>query len=319
MIVSFNASGDAPAVSIVVAAYNAETTLAETIESVLALTRSGWELVVVDDGSTDNTLALARDHAARDRRIRVISKANGGTASARNAGFSASRAGWMLFLDADDMIGANYLERMEAFIAENPGFDIYSCNAAVLLRDGSTQLMWSGRPWRGARSVSIADQIAESSISPVTLFRRSVWERTGGFRNIYSEDYDFWLRALILGASHRFNPEVLWTYRRQEGSKTTALVREADSILAILTDAREMPELAPELRSECDRWIEFARARVSRRHLEEALLRGDFRGARAAYVRARVAFPDRAKYLTGLAIMMLSPRVYARIKADRMI
>lgn len=318
-MVSFAPHGDVPAVSIVMAAYNAAATLRETVGSVLALTRGGWELVIVDDGSTDDTPAIAAEHAARDPRIRVITKANGGTASARNAGFAAARAGWLLFLDADDLIAPAYLESMERFIEAEPGYDIYSASGEVLLRDGSRRPLFTDRRWREARSVSVAEELAESSIFAVTLFTRAVWESTGGFREIYSEDYDFWLRALILGARHRHNPEVLWTYRRQEGSKTSALVREAESILRILTDARAMPEMGAADREVCDRWIAFAHARVARRHLEEALLRGEYAGARAAYWRSRAAFPDTRKYFLGFVLMLVSPRLYARIKSGRMI
>lgn len=308
-----------PAVSIVTAAYNAESTLLETVDSVLAQTYTDWELVIVDDGSTDGTADLANGCAAADARIRVIAQENAGTAAARNAGFALARGGWWCFLDADDAMFPGYLERMTAFTDQNPGYDIYSCNAEVLLRGEGTELMWRGQQWRRAHEVTPLEQFAESSISPVSLFRPEVFDVTGGFRAVYSEDYDFWLRALLLGFRHLFNPEVLWRYRRREGSKTTALVQEAESILAILTDARGMAALTDAQRVECDRAIEFARARIGRRTLEESLLRGEYSGARGAYLRYRDAFPDKAKYALGFVLMMLSPGLYARIKSRRMV
>ncbi len=283
-----------PTVSIVTAAYNAASTLAETVSSVLVQTFPDWELVIVDDGSTDATRQIAAGFAAEDPRVRMVSQANAGTAAARNAGVREARAEWLCMLDADDLLMPTFLERMTAFREDRPGYDIYSPVTTMLLRDGRRVPLMTGRAWETVRSVSIAEQMRESSIAQVSLVRREVFDRVGGYRSVYSEDYDLWLRALILGARQLQVPEALWVYRRQEGSKTTALVREAESILAILTDARAMPGLSPEDRAACDDAIEFAGSRIGRRTLEEALLRGEYAGARAAYVRYRRAFPERA-------------------------
>jgi len=313
------ATAPVPAISIVTAAYNAESTLAETVASVIAQMDRDWELVIVDDGSTDATAEIAARLAAADPRVRVVSQANAGTAAARNTGVLASRAEWLCMLDADDLLLPEFLARLAAFRRAHPGFDIYSPITTVLLRDGRQVPLMTGSEWERVRSVTVAEQMRESSVAQVSLVRRAVFDRVGGYRPVYSEDYDFWLRSLIQGARQVQNPEALWVYRRREQSKTTALVREAESILAILVDARAMPELAPEDRGICDEAIEVAEERIGRRLLEEALLRGDYRGARSAYIRHRRAFPDAAKYAAGLALMMLSPALYARVKARRMV
>ncbi|NTW28726.1 MAG: glycosyltransferase [Coriobacteriia bacterium] len=312
-------SGEMPTFTIITAAYNAFDTLRETVESVLLQTVSNWELIIVDDGSTDATGDLARAFAAADARIRVLEQGNSGAAAARNAGAHVVRGSWLCMLDADDLLLPEFLEHMAAFREMHPGYDIYSPATTMLLRDGRRMPLHEGRPWDSVHSVSAVDQMWESRIAQVSLMRRDVFDRTGGYRDIYSEDYDFWLRALILGARQLSNPEALWLYRRREGSKTTALVTEAESLLSILTDAREMQELSDEQRAECDRAIVFAQARLGRRHLEEALLRGEYVGARRAYLRYRQAFPDLAKYALGLVLITASPRLYARIKIGRMI
>lgn len=312
-------TGPVPAVSIITAAFNAAATLAETVASVRAQTREDWELVLVDDGSRDVTRMIAEGLAAEDPRIRVFAQDNGGTAAARNAAFAHARADWHVVLDADDLLAPTFLERILAFRAEHPGYDIYSANGELLLRDGGRAPLLPGRGWDRVRSVSAAEQMEESLVPGTSLTHRSVFERCGGYRAVYSEDYDFWLRALILGARQIFLPERLWLYRRQGDSKTTALVREAESILEILTSARAMPELTPEDASACDAAIAFAEARIGRRKLEEALLRGEYAGARGAYVRYRRAFPGAGKYVLGFVLMMVSPRLYARIKARRMV
>jgi hypothetical protein len=80
-----------------------------------------------------------------------------------------------------------------------------------------------------------------------------------------------------------------------------------------------MPELAPADASACEAAIAFAKARIGRRRLEEALLRGEYADARRSYVRYRRAFPEAGKYALGFALMMASPRLYARVKAGRVV
>lgn len=312
-------SSASPVVSIVTAAYNAESTLLDTVGSVIAQTDADWELIIVDDGSTDGTRELAEGCAAGDPRIRVITQANAGTAAARNAGVAIARAPWLCMLDADDLLLPTFLERLGAFREAHAAYDIYSAGATMLLRDGRHIPLPGATDSGRVHSVSAVDQMWESLVPGTSLMRRGVFDDVGGYRSIYSEDYDFWLRALIVGARQIYDPEVLWTYRRQEGSKTTALVREAESILSILLDARAMTQLTPQEQAECDRAIAFSRVRIDRRRLEEALLNGEYDGARSAYWRTRAAFPDTGKYLAGLVLMMLSPALYSRVKSRRMI
>jgi glycosyltransferase involved in cell wall biosynthesis len=98
-------------VSIVIPAYNASRTIAETIESAIAQTHRNLEILVVDDGSTDETLAIAEGIAKRDQRVRTILQANGGVAAARNAGIAASTGAFIAPLDADDLWHPAKVER----------------------------------------------------------------------------------------------------------------------------------------------------------------------------------------------------------------
>lgn len=308
-----------PLISVITAAYNAGSTLAETMASVRAQSYADWEHLIVDDGSTDETRSIAEAVAAGDPRVRVLSQSNAGTAAARNAALAEVRGQWLCILDADDLLLPGFFERLLAFVAEEPGYDIYTADGEALLPDGRRLTLLPGRGWDTVRSVSVREQLRESLVLQTSLARRTVFDLCGGYRAVYSEDYDFWLRALILGARQRFLPEKLWLYRRQPGSKTRALVREAESLLEILMHVRSMPEMTGADAAACDRAIAFAHARIARRRLEEALLRGEYRGARAAYWRSRAAFPDKGKYLLGAMLMLVSPAVYARIKGGRMV
>lgn len=98
-----------PDVSIIVPAYNAEKGLRRCVDSIIAQTVTNWELLIVDDGSTDMTATICREYAASDSRIRFIRKTNGGAASARNVGLDYAHGQYVCFVDADDYIPSSAL------------------------------------------------------------------------------------------------------------------------------------------------------------------------------------------------------------------
>src|SRR5438034_11633591 len=91
-------------VSVVIPAFNASATIDETIRSVRSQSHRDLDIIVVDDGSIDDTVAIAQRHAAYDSRIRIITQCNAGVAAARNAGWRAARADFIALLDADDLL-----------------------------------------------------------------------------------------------------------------------------------------------------------------------------------------------------------------------
>jgi GT2 family glycosyltransferase len=102
---------EAPLVSVIVPAWNAEATLAETLRSVAAQTYSNLEIVIVDDGSTDATAGIATRFCDKDGRARLVRKENGGVASARNRGIEESRGEWVAPIDADDLWHPTKIEK----------------------------------------------------------------------------------------------------------------------------------------------------------------------------------------------------------------
>src|SRR5258708_1668380 len=107
------AGADAPRFSVVVPAYGAAMTLPETLDAILSQTFTDWECVVVDDGSTDETLRIANEFAARDRRIRAIHQENKGTAGAYNTGVGAARGQLIVICSADDVLLPEHLARFD--------------------------------------------------------------------------------------------------------------------------------------------------------------------------------------------------------------
>ena len=109
-----------PEISIIVPVYQVEKYLNECIDSILAQTFTDFELILVDDGSPDNCPALCDAAAKRDSRVRVIHKQNGGVSTARNAGLDAAQGNWIAFVDSDDTVEPEYLEKMhKAALLEN--------------------------------------------------------------------------------------------------------------------------------------------------------------------------------------------------------
>ena len=114
-------------ISIIVPVYKVEKYLDRCIESVLAQTYTDFELILVDDGSPDNCPAMCDAWAEKDSRIRVIHKPNGGLSSARNAGLDIMKGEYVTFIDSDDTVLPNYLERLLTALTVNSA-DVSVCS-----------------------------------------------------------------------------------------------------------------------------------------------------------------------------------------------
>lgn len=127
----------APKAAVVIPCYNAQHTIANTIRSVQSQTEPDWELVVIDDGSSDDSVAVVEKIAAEDPRVRVISQANAGVSTARNAGFAATSAPLIGLVDADDMWKPTFLKQMIAAFDEHAGLGVAFCRAEILDEQGN--------------------------------------------------------------------------------------------------------------------------------------------------------------------------------------
>lgn len=229
-----------PIFSVVVPAYNAASTLRETLEAVLVQTCEDWELIVVDDGSTDETLPIAEEYAARDARVRVLSQENKGSAGAYNSGVAAATGDFVTICSADDLLMPRHLSEMSAFAEACPDYEIYSSNGYFLYEDRSQELVYDGEDWAHERSLSLASVIDACFFSVGATYRRDLFRLTGGYRSeIYGEDYDFWLRAMARGARHRYTPSASAVHRLSSGQKSAAVCRVCESNVRIIADLAE--------------------------------------------------------------------------------
>ncbi|MEZ5291893.1 MAG: glycosyltransferase [Vicinamibacterales bacterium] len=204
-------------VSVVVPAFNAGATLARSIESLIDQTSPAWEAIIVDDGSADGTADIARTFAARDVRVQVATQHHGGESAARNAGVARATAPWLLFLDADDWIAPQHLERMVGALSADPRLDAVHCRHVRVAPDGA-EVHDDFVPPTGDLFATLARRAA----FPVhaCVVRRALVERVGRFDTSLpkSPDWDLWQRIARTGARFGHVPEVLAYYRMQPHS-----------------------------------------------------------------------------------------------------
>lgn len=127
-----------PLISIIVPIYNVENYLQECIESLLIQTYRNLEILLIDDGSTDLSGNICDEYANRDSRISIVHKENGGLSDARNAGLKAASGEYYMFIDSDDYISQNLVEKMYLSVIQN-NCDIAICNMIRVFEDGTTE------------------------------------------------------------------------------------------------------------------------------------------------------------------------------------
>jgi glycosyltransferase involved in cell wall biosynthesis len=223
---------ETPQVSVIIPTYNAGRFVAEAIKSVLDQTFADFEVLVIDDGSSDNTAEIVQDFA--DARVRYIYQDNRGLAGARNTGIRSARGELIALLDADDVWLTNFLERMASILTSNRNLAGVYCGFQYIEQDGTPSP-------KCVRHVVPSGKLCEalhraSFIVPsTTLMRRSCYVETGLFDEYLRavEDWDMWLRV-----SERYTvvgiKDVLVRYRQHPANMTKDLPRMRDAWLKLL-------------------------------------------------------------------------------------
>lgn len=216
-----------PAVSVVIPCYKQAEYLREAVDSVVAQTFTDWELIIVDDGSPDDTAATAEAIIAEHpgRSIRLLRKQNGGVSEARNEGIRMARGAYILPLDADDMIRPTMLEKTVGLLDSIPDIAI-----------AYTDITHFGIVERTIQAAAFdATKIPiNNQLNYCSLYRREAWERTGGYRSIYwgYEDWDFWVGCAAAGLRATRVPEPLLLYRVKDESRDTVAVKRDGELRA---------------------------------------------------------------------------------------
>lgn len=222
-----------PRVSVIIPAFNAGSTLDETIGSVVAQTFEDWEVVVGDDASTDDTAQRAR--AIDPRVVVVTAERNGGPAAARNLAIAHASGELLAFLDADDAWAADFLElqvaNFDAAVAAGRHVGIVACDAEVItpqgaVRGGYLELGGYLDPHGDVGEVDLDRLLLSNPVFVSVLVPRAVIDDVGPFSTETwgSEDHDLWIRITERGYEVIVDPRRLARYRESEGSVSSSLV-----------------------------------------------------------------------------------------------
>ncbi|MFN0074171.1 MAG: glycosyltransferase family 2 protein [Chloroflexota bacterium] len=287
-----------PVVSIVVPAFNSANHLAETLNSVLGQTEPRWELVVVDDGSTDDTGLLAEHYARRDARIRTIRQSNGGVSIARMTGLAATNhvSPYVSFLDADDVWDTRTLDTLIAVLEVSP--DAVGAHGLAQFIDSHGRLIDIGCAeayGRDRHAVVDSRVLAWPTDRPTTfgvlafrnyiftsgqvLIRRHQLEVSGGYKPSIrmAEDWDLWLRLTSRGHL-AFVDAVVLGYRRHEAAVSNdyrAMARGAMDVRRNLMTSAQLTEEQRQLARTAYRLERLDSSSHSRAFARACVARGD--------------------------------------------
>jgi len=213
-----------PKVSIVLSVYNGTATLADALETALGQTFPDFELLAVDDGSTDDSLSILSRYAQRDPRVRIIqNEYNVGVANSLNRGIQMARGEYIMRMDADDLNLADRLERQLNVMESRPQIGVVSCFVDFLFdyeADEETRAV-QARLERMRRDLAITpekipDVLPNQNVlyHGEVMYRKQLWIEVGGYRPELSmvEDYDLWLRMIGRTAFH-IVPQTLYIRR----------------------------------------------------------------------------------------------------------
>ncbi|MDP8966064.1 MAG: glycosyltransferase [Cyanobacteriota bacterium] len=239
-----------PLVSIIVPVYNGETTIQETIESVLNQTFRDFELLIINDGSQDATLEVI--DRIQDPRVKVFSYSNSGVSTSRNRGISLASGEYISFIDADDLWTPDKLEAQFNALQANPEAGVaYSWTDYI---DESGQVVRQGPHFNcngDAYAKLLLSDFVGSGSNP--LIRKQAFIEVGGFDESLSlaADWDMWLR---LAARYQFVavPSIHILYRQVDGSMSSNVWRmEAESLQIIQRAIAQAPESIQHLKQTC--------------------------------------------------------------------
>ena len=216
-----------PVVSIIVPVYNVEKYLRECINSVLKQSFVDWELVLVDDGSTDYSAEICKEYSVSDSRIRFFHKENTGVCDTRNLGIDEAKGKYIIFLDSDDYWVNNEILLQLVTLAETKHLDIVRAEYKEVTVEGKDLRVpvYATKSFFEGRTISSLDFlehiVAHEFFLVLCLIRREcIGKLRFNTRRIFLEDAEFYLRLLQQHLKCRYLPIIFYAYRKHEGSVT---------------------------------------------------------------------------------------------------
>jgi glycosyltransferase involved in cell wall biosynthesis len=304
-----------PQVSVVIPAYNVAGFIAETLDSVLAQTFTGYEIILVNDGSPD-TEKLEKILENYFEKIVYIKQENGGTASARNTGIENARGSLIAFLDGDDIWLPENLSEQIKFLTEN-NLEMVYCNAFLFGAVGAAgETYMQKSPSTGAADFEGIVSGRCSVITSGTLARKQKILDAGMFDaelpRIGMEDFDLWLRLAKAGARISYQRKILLKYRVSPTSLSGNSIQRARRNVVGLNIVKEKLNLTPReteiwratlAEAEAELLLETGKAHLLREEFAEA--RKNFRAANVHYKKTKLKLIDLA--------LAISPKILVKL------
>lgn len=271
-----------PTVSVLMPVHNADRYVAEAVESILGQSWSDWELLIVDDGSTDRSRAIIERFAARDHRLRLTSRPNTGYTVALNELLTQSSGEFVARMDADDVALADRLSRQVEYLRAHP--EVVCVGTAVHFIDDAGRFLRDGHP--GLENDEIQERILAGDCvlnHPSVMMRRGPVESVGGYRPEFepAEDLDLWLRLAEVGRLANL-AEPLMNYRQHPASFSERHQRlQLERSAAAVLDACHRRGIPPR-RVDLNAWRPLDRRSRMETYLgygRRGLARNDFRTA----------------------------------------
>ncbi len=240
-------SSDRPAVSVIIPVFNGMNYLGEAIDSVLAQTFTDYELLVVDDGSTDGTWEIVKSYGTR---VRGLQKPNGGVASALNLGISEAKGRWVAWLSHDDLFLPNKLLRQVGFLSDSPRFS--ACYTGFYVIDSRGNILRVFDPPWYPREQAVRALFRRTYMNGSTmLIKKKCFDRIGLFdeRLKHTQDVDMWIRLVQCFEVGRVSERLVkWRLHPAQGSRNVSVqASEEQSFFSRLYDELGITGVFPEL------------------------------------------------------------------------
>ncbi len=209
-----------PQISVLTSCYNASKYIREAVESILNQTFRDFEFILIDDGSTDNTLEILHEYARMDRRIVLVEKENTGLTDSLNIGLKIARGEWIARMDADDISMPTRLEKQICYVRKHSNVILLGAGCRTIDEHGMEMRNFS-YPTNHDRLVNHLERGKSPFPHSSAIFKKTIVQSLCGYRNRLNgaEDYDLWLRMSKLGKIHCLRDQLI-LLRKHSGSIT---------------------------------------------------------------------------------------------------
>lgn len=218
-----------PRVSVVLPTYNGSRWLSESIGSIINQTETNWELIIVDDCSTDETFNIAQKYCTLDHRISLIrNKTNKKLPQSLNTGFSKARGKYLTWTSDDNIYKNNALKSMADYLETHPEVDLVSFNMDLIDENGNFLSDW-GISWKKRSAVNLS---YECNIGAAFMYTSQIARRVGWYdeTKFCAEDYDYWVRLSLIGKIEYIQNLNVYKYRLHKNSLTETKKKQAQRI-----------------------------------------------------------------------------------------